>query len=111
MKTQVEKTDQHKRQISVEIEGEIVQQKFDKIYDNINKQAKVPGFRSGNVPRDILEKHYEILSKKEPGISRHICNLRNCTICSMERSLTGWKCLMAFNGICCCIIWLEETGT
>ena len=58
MKTEVKKTGQHKRELTVQVEGDIVRQKFDEVYKRINKEAKVPGFRPGNVPRDILEKHY-----------------------------------------------------
>ena len=65
MNTQVKKIDQHKRELSVQVEGDIVRQKFDEIYERINKQAKVPGFRPGNVPRDILEKHYSNLARQE----------------------------------------------
>jgi FKBP-type peptidyl-prolyl cis-trans isomerase (trigger factor) len=65
MKTQVKKIGQHKRELSVQVEGDIVRQKFDEVYKKINKQAKVPGFRAGNVPRDILEKHYSSLAEQE----------------------------------------------
>ena len=65
MKTQVKKIDHHKRELSVQVEGDIVRQKFDKIYARINKEAKIPGFRSGNVPRDILEKHYSNIARQE----------------------------------------------
>jgi len=65
MKTQVKKIDHHKRELSVQVEGDIVRQKFDKIYAKINKEAKIPGFRSGNVPRDILEKHYSNIARQE----------------------------------------------
>jgi FKBP-type peptidyl-prolyl cis-trans isomerase (trigger factor) len=74
MKTQVKKIDQHKRELTVEVEGDIISKKFDQVYHRLNKQAKVPGFRSGNIPRDILEKqfsnvaHQEILKELLPGI-------------------------------------------
>ena len=44
----------------------------DEVYDDIRKVAKIPGFRPGNAPRDLLEKHYsksaeeEILKKLVP---------------------------------------------
>ena len=65
MKTEVKKIDQHKRALSVEIQGDIVKQKFNLVYKRINKEARVPGFRAGNVPRDILEKHYSGLAYQE----------------------------------------------
>jgi FKBP-type peptidyl-prolyl cis-trans isomerase (trigger factor) len=58
MKTEVKKIDNTKREISIEVSGDIVKDKFEDVYKKISREAKVPGFRSGNVPRDILEKHY-----------------------------------------------------
>lgn len=58
MKTEVKKIDATKREISVEINGDIVKNKFEDIFKKIGLEAKVPGFRPGHLPRDILEKHY-----------------------------------------------------
>jgi FKBP-type peptidyl-prolyl cis-trans isomerase (trigger factor) len=58
MKTEVKKVDATKREINVTIEGDIVKNKFEEVFKIIAKEAKVPGFRPGNAPRDILEKHY-----------------------------------------------------
>jgi FKBP-type peptidyl-prolyl cis-trans isomerase (trigger factor) len=58
MKTEIKKIDGTKKEISVEVSGDIVKNKFEDIFQRIAKEAKVPGFRPGHVPRDILEKHY-----------------------------------------------------
>ena len=58
MKTEVKKIDATKREISVEVSGEIVKNKFEDAFKKIGLGAKVPGFRPGHAPRDILEKHY-----------------------------------------------------
>jgi FKBP-type peptidyl-prolyl cis-trans isomerase (trigger factor) len=58
MKTEVKKLDGTKREISIEASGDIVKNKFEDVFRNIAKDAKVPGFRPGNAPRDIIEKHY-----------------------------------------------------
>lgn len=58
MKTEVKKLDGNKREISIEVSGDIVRNKFDDVFKEIAKEAKVPGFRPGNAPRDILEKNY-----------------------------------------------------
>ncbi|MFH1355282.1 MAG: trigger factor family protein, partial [Candidatus Omnitrophota bacterium] len=58
MKTEVKKIDSTKREINVEVSGETVKNKFEDVFKKIGKEAKVPGFRPGNAPRDILEKHY-----------------------------------------------------
>jgi FKBP-type peptidyl-prolyl cis-trans isomerase (trigger factor) len=64
MKTEVKKIGEHKRELTVQVQGDIVREKFDQVYKRINKEAKVPGFRSGNVPRDILEKHYSQVAQE-----------------------------------------------
>jgi FKBP-type peptidyl-prolyl cis-trans isomerase (trigger factor) len=58
MKTEVKKLDSNKREISIEISGDIVKNKFEDVFNQISKEAKIPGFRPGHAPRDILEKKY-----------------------------------------------------
>jgi FKBP-type peptidyl-prolyl cis-trans isomerase (trigger factor) len=58
MKTEVKKLDSTKREINIEVEGDVVKNKFEDAFKEIAKDAKVPGFRAGNVPRDILEKNF-----------------------------------------------------
>ena len=65
MKINVKKIDQNKRQLTVEVNGEIVTKKFEDVYAQIAKDARVPGFRPGKAPRDILEKHYSGIAHEE----------------------------------------------
>lgn len=58
MKVEVKKLDSNKREISIEASGDIVKNKFEEVFNQIAKDAKVPGFRPGHAPRDILEKKY-----------------------------------------------------
>jgi len=58
MKTEVKKLDSNKREISIEVSGDIVKNKFEDVFAQISKEAKIPGFRPGHAPRDILEKKY-----------------------------------------------------
>jgi len=58
MKTEVKKLDSTKCEINVAVSGEQVKNKFEEVFSQIAKEAKVPGFRPGKAPRDILEKHY-----------------------------------------------------
>ena len=58
MKTEVKKLDSNKREVSVEVSGDIIKNKFEDVFSQISKEAKVPGFRPGHAPRDILEKKY-----------------------------------------------------
>ena len=65
MKTEVKKIDSTKREISVEVSGDMVKNKFEDIFAKLAKEAKVPGFRAGHVPRDILEKHYSNFAQEQ----------------------------------------------
>ncbi|MDD4894500.1 MAG: trigger factor [Candidatus Omnitrophica bacterium] len=58
MKTEVKKLDSNKREISIEVTGDIIKNKFEEVFGQISKEAKIPGFRPGHAPRDILEKKY-----------------------------------------------------
>ncbi len=58
MKTEVKKLDSSKCEINVAVSGELVKNKFEEVFTQIAKEAKVPGFRPGKAPRDVLEKHY-----------------------------------------------------
>ncbi|MFA4983765.1 MAG: trigger factor [Candidatus Omnitrophota bacterium] len=58
MKTEIKKIDGTKRELHIEVEGDIVNNKFDDVFKRIGQEAKVAGFRPGHVPRDVLEKHY-----------------------------------------------------
>lgn len=58
MKTEVKKLDSTKCEISVEVSGDLVKNKFEEVFTQIAKEARVPGFRPGKAPRDVLEKHY-----------------------------------------------------
>lgn len=58
MKTAVKKLDGTKCEVNVEVSGEQVKNKFEEVFSQIAKGAKVPGFRPGKAPRDVLEKHY-----------------------------------------------------
>lgn len=58
MKTEIKKLDGTKRELSVAVSGELIKNKFEDVFVQIAKEAKVPGFRPGKAPRDVLEKHY-----------------------------------------------------
>ncbi|MDD2679424.1 MAG: trigger factor, partial [Candidatus Omnitrophica bacterium] len=58
MKTEVKKVDNNVRELSIEVSGEVVKNKFEDVFKRISAEAKIPGFRPGHAPRDILEKNY-----------------------------------------------------
>jgi FKBP-type peptidyl-prolyl cis-trans isomerase (trigger factor) len=58
MKVETKKIDPTKREIYIEADSESVKKKFEDVFERINKEAKIPGFRAGHIPLNILEKHY-----------------------------------------------------
>lgn len=58
MKATVEKLEQSKVQLEVEVGEEQVEQALHKAYLKVVKQINVPGFRKGKVPRKILEARF-----------------------------------------------------
>lgn len=64
-KASVKKIDGIKREITIEASGDIVKNKFEDVYKSLAQTAKVPGFRQGHVPRDILEKKYSSLAYEQ----------------------------------------------
>lgn len=64
MKTEVKKIDATKRELNIEVSAEAVKNKFNDVFNKINQQAKVPGFRPGHIPRDILEKNFSQMANE-----------------------------------------------
>ncbi|MGE5197283.1 MAG: trigger factor [Deltaproteobacteria bacterium] len=58
MKTEVKKIDGTKTELFVEVSGDVVKNKFREVFEKIGKEVKVPGFRPGHIPADILEKNF-----------------------------------------------------
>jgi len=65
MKSEIKKIDGTKREVSVEITGDTVKNKFEDVLSKISKEAKVPGFRPGNAPRDIIERNFSSLAHEQ----------------------------------------------
>ena len=65
MKVETKKLDAGKVQLDIEVPAEIVKKKFDQVYEKIGKDARIPGFRPGKAPRDILEKHHGRIAREE----------------------------------------------
>lgn len=58
MKANVEDITGVKKKLTVEIESEEIDQRIKNAYKSLAKQAKIPGFRAGKIPRKILERYY-----------------------------------------------------
>ena len=65
MKSKLKSKEDCIKLLLVEIPHEFVKKTSDEIYEEISKVAKVPGFRPGAVPRDLLEKHYSKNAEEE----------------------------------------------
>jgi len=58
MKTNIEDISSVKKKLNIEIEAEEIDKRIDDAYKKLAKTARVKGFRTGKVPRNILEKFY-----------------------------------------------------
>jgi trigger factor len=58
MKVDVEQLEACKRRISVEAPTEVVQQAWEAAYGRVQKEARLPGFRKGHVPRNLVKLHF-----------------------------------------------------
>ena len=59
MKTELVDVSPTRKEIKIELEPEIVRQKFDSISDRYAKQASVPGFRRGHAPRAVVRTRFK----------------------------------------------------
>ena len=58
MKVAVESMDGCKRRLAVEAPTDVVQKEWEKAYGRVQKQARLPGFRKGHVPRSLVKVHF-----------------------------------------------------
>lgn len=105
MKTEIKKLDSNKRELNIEVSGDIVKNKFEDIFKKIGEKARVPGFRPGNVPRDILEKrflaeaHQEAIKELIPEVynqaiekeSLEVIDLPSITDVKLDRQTLSFK--------------------
>ena len=55
MQTTLEETDKHTVKLTVEIPPDEVNKDLDRAYRKIAQQVKIPGFRKGKVPKQIID--------------------------------------------------------
>lgn len=58
MDVSIEKTGTFGRKLSVTLPSSAVDKAFDKAYRAVAKHARIPGFRPGKAPRNVLDMHY-----------------------------------------------------
>lgn len=72
MKTRIKHKEEGRKLFQIEIPLDTIERIAEEVYGEIKKAAKIPGFRVGFAPRDLLEKHYsknaedEILKRLVP---------------------------------------------
>lgn len=57
-KISIEDLEQSRKKITIEIDRQRIDSKFEEIFGELHKSAQVPGFRIGHAPRRLLEKRY-----------------------------------------------------
>lgn len=65
MKVSVNNVSGCAREVHVEVPAETVQTKVDDIYGRISREAKLPGFRKGKAPLDVIKKQYKSAVREE----------------------------------------------
>ena len=58
MKVDVESLEACKRRLSVEAPLDVVDKAWERAYTRVQKQASLPGFRKGHVPRSLVKLHF-----------------------------------------------------
>jgi trigger factor len=58
MKVAVESLEAWKRRLVVEAPTDVVQAAWERAYGRVQRQARLPGFRKGHVPRSLLKVHF-----------------------------------------------------
>jgi trigger factor len=58
VKIAVEELEACKRRLAVEAPVDVVQKEWERAYGRVQKQARLPGFRKGHVPRSLVKLHF-----------------------------------------------------
>ena len=70
MKVAVEEMTGCKRRLAVEAPSDVVQREWEKAYGRVQKQARLPGFRKGHVPRSLVKVHFADEVRRE--VAEHL---------------------------------------
>ncbi len=91
MKTEIRKIDSIQREISIEVSGDIVKNKFADVFQKVSKEAKVHGFRPGHAPADIIEKQYgsaihqQVLKELVPDVYQEAIDKENLSVIELPQ--------------------------
>jgi trigger factor len=70
MRVEVTDVEPCKRRVSVEAPLEVVNQQWEQAYGRVQKQARLPGFRKGHVPRSLVKVHFADEVRRE--VAEHL---------------------------------------
>ena len=70
MKVAVEEIESCKRRLAVEAPADVVDQAWERAYGRVQKQARLPGFRKGHVPRSLVKLHFASDVRRE--VAEHL---------------------------------------
>ena len=70
MKIAVEDMESCKRRLVVEAPADVVTKEWERAYDRVQKQARLPGFRKGHVPRSLVKVHFADDVRRE--VAQHL---------------------------------------
>ena len=62
MELDIKELESLKRKLDITIPEEVVTERINNAYKDLNRQMKMPGFRPGKIPRKILEKQVPVQS-------------------------------------------------
>jgi trigger factor len=70
LKVAVEEIEACKRRLAVEAPLDVVQKEWERAYGRVQKQARLPGFRKGHVPRSLVKLHFSDDVRRE--VAEHL---------------------------------------
>jgi trigger factor len=70
MKVAIEALEGCKRRLAVEAPVDVVQREWERAYGRVQKQARLPGFRKGHVPRSLVKAHFADDVRRE--VAQHL---------------------------------------
>ena len=70
MRVEVTDVEACKRRVAVEAPLEVVNQQWERAYGRVQKQARLPGFRKGHVPRSLVKVHFADEVRRE--VAEHL---------------------------------------
>ncbi|MBN3039320.1 MAG: hypothetical protein JW869_07905 [Candidatus Omnitrophica bacterium] len=65
MKTEIKNNKGCNKVLNIEVEPQEVSQAYDFVYADLRKSARIPGYRPGHAPRDLLETYYAKTAQEE----------------------------------------------